>query len=183
MTGEWVMKRSEELIGLSVISIEEGKELGRVSDFIINSIEGSLEFLVVDTGLKYFGVKVLPFNKVEGVGEDAVTVQSRSSISWRLSRKFLDFLKKSDVRVKGTKILTTKGKLVGIVSEFLIDEDSGGEIAGCILIPDEGKGKPGIIPSEEIVTFGKDILVVNEGIENNLLDGFVDSYKQIALTI
>lgn len=177
------MKRSEELLGLSVISIEDGKELGRVSDFIINPAEGSLEFLVVDNGLRYLGVKILPFNRVEGVGEDAVTVQNRSSISWRTSRKFINFLKKSDIRVKGTKILTTKGNLIGTVSEFLIDEESGGEIAGCILAPVEGKGKPGIIPSEDIITFGKDILVVNEGIENRILDELVDSHKQAAAAV
>lgn len=170
------MKTSEELLGLPVISIEEGKELGRVIDYIINPKEGIMEFLVIDCGVRYFGVKILPFNKVIGVGEDAVIIPSRSSMSWRTSRKFLHFLTKNDVQVKGTKILTDKGT----VSEFLVDADSGGEIAGCILSPFEGKGEAGIIPSGEIVTFGRDILVVNDGIESRLIEGLTEFYRQIA---
>lgn len=159
------MKRSEELLGLSVISIEDGKEMGRVSDYVINPEKGLVEYLIIDEGVKYIGIKVLPFKMVEGVGEYAVTVQNATSVTAISDQPEIKSLLEKDVRLNGTRVLTRKGMLIGTVSEFLIDDEAGGKIAGCELSPADNTEKK-IIPSEQIVTFGKDILVVNAGIEN-----------------
>lgn len=159
------MKRSEELLGLSVISIEDGKEMGRVSDYVINPEKGLVEYLIIDEGVKYIGIKVLPFRLVEGVGEYAVTVQNSTSVAALSDQAEIKSLLEKDVRVIGTRVLTRKGMLIGTVSEFLIDDEAAGKIAGCELSPADNTAKA-IIPSEQIVTFGKDILVVNAGIEN-----------------
>lgn len=159
------MKRSEELLGLTVISIEDGKEMGRVSDYVINPEKGLVEYLIIDEGVKYIGIKVLPFRLVEGVGEYAVTIQNSTSVTALSDQAEIKSLLEKDVRVKGTKVLTRKGMLIGTVSEFLVDDEAGGKIAGCELSPVDNTAK-GIIPSEQIVTFGKDILVVNAGIDS-----------------
>lgn len=158
------MKRSEELLGLSVISIEDGKENGCVSDYVINPAKGMVEYLIIDNGYRYMGIKVLPFKMVEGVGEYAVTILSSSSITDLSDESEVNELLEKDVRVKGTKVLTKKGKLIGNVNEFIIDDDDEGKISACEVVqPDGGKG--GFISADLIVTFGKDVLVVSENAE------------------
>lgn len=156
------MKRSEEILELAVISIEDGKEIGRVSDLVINPAKGSVEYLVIDNGSRYTGVKILPFKLVEGVGEYAVTIQSLSSITDLADEPDVNGLLEKNVRVKGTKVLTKKGKLIGSVSEFLIDESNEGKIAACEITPVNGGTGGGMIPADNIITFGKDVLVVGE---------------------
>ncbi|WP_418792041.1 PRC-barrel domain-containing protein [Phosphitispora sp. TUW77] len=156
------MKRSEELLGLSVISIEDGKELGTVSDLIINPDNGLVQYLVVDNGLRYLGIKVLPFRLIEGVGEDAVTIQNSSCIVDLGDEPEIDGLLEKNVRVKGTKVLTRKGKLIGTVSEILVDEDGEGRIDSCEMTPLDDTGSKEIIPSEKIITFGKDVLIIDQ---------------------
>ena len=159
------MKRSEELLGLSVISIEDGKEIGRVSDFVINSAEGMVEYLIIDNGYRYMGIKILPFKMVEGVGEYAVTILSSSSITDLTDEPEANGLLEKNVRVKGIKVLTKKGRLIGSVSEFIIDDDNEGKISSCEVTPISGTGKAGFIATEHIITFGKDVLVVAEDAE------------------
>lgn len=164
------MKRSEELLGLTVISIGDGKEIGLVSDLVINPAEGTVEYLIIDSGIRYIGIKVLPLKMVEGIGEYAVTVQDSSSIIDFAGEPEVSRLLELDVQVKGTKVLTKKGKLIGKVTEFFVDEDNDGKITGCELTPVNDSVAAGIIPAADVVTFGKDVLVVNEGVEDVLTD-------------
>ena len=158
------MKRSEQLLGLSVISIEDGKEMGRVSDYVINPEKGIVDYLIIDEGVKYIGIKVLPFRLIEGVGEYAVTIQNSASVTALSDQTEIKPLLEKDVRVIGTRVLTRKGMLIGTVSEFLIDDEAAGKIAGCELSPADNTAKR-IIPSDQIVTFGKDILVITTEID------------------
>ncbi len=161
------MKRSEELLGLSVISIEDGKELGTVSDLVINADNGLVQYLVVDNGLRYLGIKVLPFRLVEGVGEDAVTIQNSSCIVDLGDEPEINGLLEKNVRVKGTRVMTRKGKMIGIVSEILVDEDSEGRIDACEMTSLNDTGSKEIIPADEIITFGKDVLIINASSETS----------------
>ena len=156
------MKRSEELLELAVISIDDGKEIGRVCDIVINPSKGAVEHLVIDNGSRYTGVKILPFKLVEGVGEYAVTVQSLSSITDLDDEPDVNGLLEKNVRVKGTKVLTKKGKLIGSVSEYLIDDSNEGKIAACEVVPVDGGASSGMISADQIITFGKDVLIVGE---------------------
>jgi uncharacterized protein YrrD len=159
------MKRSEELLGLSVISIEDGTEVGRVSDLVINPVKGTVEYLVIDNGLKYLGIKILPFERVGGVGEYAVTIQTAAAIIDLNEQPEINDLLEKNIRVKGTKVLTIKGKLFGTVNEFIVDEDNEGKIAGCEVIPVRDPDNTGVIAADIIITFGKDVLIVNEEVE------------------
>jgi uncharacterized protein YrrD len=158
------MKRSEELLGLSVISIEDGKENGCVSDYVINPSKGMIEYLIIDNGFRYMGIKILPFKMVEGVGAYAVTILSSSSITDLSDEPDVNELLEKNVRIKNTKVLTKKGKLIGNVSEFIINDDDEGKISACEVVLPNG-GSAGLISSDMIVTFGKDVLVVSEDAE------------------
>ncbi|MHB1167185.1 MAG: PRC-barrel domain-containing protein [Carboxydocellales bacterium] len=171
MIGEYGMKRSEEVLGLSIISISDGREVGQVKDLVVNPDQGAVECLVVENGNRYLGVKVIPFKELEGVGEYAVTVASESAIVDLSEVPHVSSLMERNVQIKGTKVLTKKGRLVGEVSEYIVDEDSSGQITGCLMFTKNGINNNKFIPRDSVVTFGKEILIVVEGVEQTLEDG------------
>ena len=64
------MKKSAEFIGLPVISISEGKELGKVKELLINAASGIVSALVLEIDEKkwYLGAKLIPFESIAGIG-------------------------------------------------------------------------------------------------------------------
>lgn len=171
------MKTTVELLGLPVFSIEEGKESGIVDGIVINPDKGVVEYLIVIKGSKYLGVKALPFASVEGIGEYAVTIQHSSLILNIKDVSNINELLEKDINVKSSKVITPKGKLLGTVDELLINDEKEGEIAGCVLSPANDLIKSGIITMDQIITFGKDILIVKNEVEETLIDNISNPEK------
>lgn len=162
------MKSSQEILGLPVLSIEEGKQIGIVKDLVLNPERGTLDFVLVEDGKWYFGLNSIPFKEVQGIGEYALTVEGRSSLSVITEcAEAVDLLRKN-LRLPGLKVLSKKGRLVGSVSEYFIDENTG-EIMGCQLIPVGSGETSGIIHRKSILTYGSDYLIVEEGVEEKLV--------------
>ena len=162
------MKRSEEILGLSIISISDGREVGRVKDLVVNPEQGAVECLVVENGNRHLGIKVIPFKEVEGIGEYAVTIASEDTIVSLDDVPHVNNLLERNVQVKGTKVLTRKGNFIGEVTEYVVDEDSNGKIVGCQLAAKDDNLNQKYIPKDSVVTFGKDVLVVVEGVASTL---------------
>ncbi|MCL6634340.1 MAG: PRC-barrel domain-containing protein [Peptococcaceae bacterium] len=163
------MKSSQQILGLPVLSIEEGKKIGEVKHLVLNPQRGTLDYLLVEDGAWYLGPKALPFSAVQGIGEFALTIAGRSSLSGISELSGAVDLLEKDLRLPGLKVLSKKGRLVGSISEYFINEDTG-EIAGCQLVPVNGETPAGIIPRKLILTYGRDFLVVEEGVEDRLLE-------------
>lgn len=153
------MKKSAEILGLSIISLGEGKELGTAKDIITDAVKGEVSAIVVEDGKWYLGAKILPFHKIQGIGEYAVTIESSSAVVPLASSEEITRLLAAGNRVKGTKVLTKSGKMQGQVEEIMIDELSG-KISGCEIKLENGDME--VIPAEQVITFGKDILVIGE---------------------
>ena len=70
------MKRSQELIGMPIISIMDGKEIGKVKNLLVNPASGVVDFLTVHNERWTLGIKVLPFAHVGGLGDYAVMTEN-----------------------------------------------------------------------------------------------------------
>jgi uncharacterized protein YrrD len=149
------MKKSVDIIGLPIISINEGQELGKVKDLVINPNGGVVAALIIDDGKWYFGAKLLPFSAVSGIGEYAVTVDSSNLIVNINNAPDLEQLLIADIKVIGAKVLTKDGFIQGKVNEIVID--NAGKIA-CEV--EDDKGQVSHIDSQKILTFGKNVLIV-----------------------
>jgi uncharacterized protein YrrD len=152
------MKKSADILRLPVISISEGKQVGTVKDLVIDAAQGAVVALVVDDGSWYLGAKVVPFNAITGLGESAVTVESTSILIPVATIPRLEQLMSAGVKVIGTRTLTRSGHMGGKVVEISIDET--GRITSCEV--EEGIGDKIQIPMQQIVTFGKDVLIISE---------------------
>lgn len=164
------MKNSQQVLGLPVLSIEEGKQIGLIKHLVLNPELGKVSYLLVEDAAWYLGLKTIPFESVQGIGEFGLTIENRSSLSAVADSPAVIELLEKDLSLPGIKVLSKKGRLVGTVGDFIINENSGG-IVGCQLTLVNNEKPDGIIPRKSILTFGHDFLVVEEGIENVLVAG------------
>ncbi|MFC4184751.1 PRC-barrel domain-containing protein [Saccharococcus thermophilus] len=160
------MKNSAQIIGLPIISISDGAQIGKVKTLVINPEKGSLDFLTVEQEDVQLSLKAIPFKKVVGIGEFAVTVENVHDVIDLSEIPIANQLVNKQIRIKNTKAMTRKGQLLGEVTEFFVDEETG-EIIGVELRVGD---RQAVLPSASILTYGKDILVVSEDAPQSLLD-------------
>ncbi len=164
------MKKSKEIIGLPIITISDGIEVGKVKAVIINADKGAVDYVVVDSGIQILSAKVIPTEYVLGIGEYALTIENEDAIS-DISRipAAIDLIQKN-IQVKGTKVLTKKGRLIGEIGDIYVNEDDNCSIIGLEFIADITQKNIRIIPRDSIITFGKNLVVVKDNVESTLLD-------------
>jgi uncharacterized protein YrrD len=117
--------RSIDIKGLAVFDIASGCEIGKVSELLINAEKKSVQYLVVDVPNWYFGAHVIPFALTEGIGKDAVMIESAIIMKKLNEEPGAIKLVESGVSLIGCKTLTKKGKFIGRISEIYIDENTG----------------------------------------------------------
>lgn len=164
------MKKTQEIIGLPIISISDGMEVGKVKSIIINADKGAIDYIVVDSGIQILSAKIIPTDNILGIGEYAVTIENDGSIN-DISKipSAIDLLQKN-IQVKGTKVLTKKGRLIGEIGDIYVDENECCKITGLEYIADITQKRIRVIPRASVVTFGKNLVVVTDDVENTLLD-------------
>lgn len=164
------MKKAQEIIGLPIITISNGMEVGKVKSVIINASKGAIDYVVVDSGIQVLSVQVIPSENILGIGEYALTIENEDAMKDISTVPEAVNLVKENIQITGTKILTKKGTLIGEVGDIYIDEEDSCKIAGLGYITDANNDKVRIIPRESVITFGKNLLVVEDDVESKLLD-------------
>jgi len=159
------MKKSQEIIGLPVFSILDGRKIGQVKDLVINPEEGKLDFILVSNGSWYVGARVLPYKAVMGIGEHAVTTESEHLLSNINDTASANTLLQRNIELKGNRVLTNKGNLIGVVSEYEVDETSG-KITRLEYKTAQDESKIDIIEAADVLTYGTDVIVVRERQDN-----------------
>jgi uncharacterized protein YrrD len=153
------MKKSVDILGLPVISISEGSELGTAKSLVINPAQGSVAALVVDDGKWYLGAKLLPYSAIAGLGESAITVESAGSVVPVSGAPDLEKLLAAGVAVIGARVLTKTGRIQGKITEIAIDD--AGKIVSCEI--EETDGEVTHLPTQRVFTFAKDVVIVADG--------------------
>jgi len=163
------MKTSQQIIGLPVVSISDGNEIGKVKNVMINAVKGTVDFFVIDSAMRSLAGGVVPVGKVLGIGADALTILEADDVSDIVKIPAAIDLLQKNITVRGTRVLTRKGSLLGEVGDVFVNEDESCAIIGVEFVPGNSKVTAGIIPRNSIITFGKNLLVVEEGFTENLL--------------
>lgn len=158
------MKTSKQILSLPIISINDGKELGTVKSLVVNPEFGTIDFITVYHEDWQISVKAVPFNKVIGIGDFAVTIESETNIIDLTEIPNANTLVTKNIKVNGARILSKKGQLIGKVAEYYVNEDNGSIIALDLIV---NENEEVALASEHVLTFGKDILIVNEGAPGN----------------
>ncbi len=164
------MKNSLEIISQPIISISEGNQIGNVKSIVINPEKGSVDFLTIEHEDWQVSVKAIPFKKVIGIGEYAITVENDNAVIDLNEIPIANTLVNKKIKITNTKVMTRKGQLLGEVSEYYIDEENGNIIAMQLGVA----GKDIILKAEAVLTFGKDILVVVENASDYYIENIED---------
>lgn len=152
------MKKSNEVIKLPIISISAGDQLGQVNSLVINPEKFSVDFLTIQQEDWQVSVKAIPFKKVIGIGEYAVTVENESSVIDLNEIPIANQLLNKKVGIIGSKIMTRKGELLGEILEYYLNDDNG-ELMGLSI---KAGQKDVILPISSVITLGKEMVIVNE---------------------
>lgn len=180
------MKKSKEIIGLPVLDITEGGVLGKIEALVIDPETGTVPYFLLERPRWYAEMRFLDFKNVIGIGDYAVTTENKDNVSvitW--NKQALELLEK-DVRVLEAKVLSRKGTMLGTVKEIIIDESTG-RIEGCEIAPVNGNEQWQRVPRSDILTFGKNHLVVQElggepvPVEEDILDLFKEEQQKFLL--
>lgn len=153
------MRKSADYIGLPVISIDAGAELGVISRLVVDPGNGKVVGAAVQ-GSWYEAPRFLPYGSIRSVGQDAVMVDKETCLVPFTGLSELEPVLRADVQIKGATVLNSRGTKVGTVKEYEVDEASG-NIAGYQLEEsDAGRER---IPAEQVLTLGRHLVIVSEG--------------------
>lgn len=164
------MKNSAQIIGLPIISISDGVQVGIVKSLVINPEKGSIDFLTIEHEDWHGSVKAIPFKKVIGIGEFAVTIEGDNAVIDLNEIPIANQLVNKKIKLKNTRVMTRKGELIGEINEYFIDEETG-QILGMDL---KTSNQDVAISAEFVLTYGKDIIIVKEEASNNFLGNIFD---------
>lgn len=151
------MKKSVDILGLPVISITEGRELGMSKTLLIDAPNRVVAAITIEDEDWYRGVKLIPYDNVIAVGEDAVTINNSENILTLDAAGDFETLLDDNIRVIGTKAITRSGVIQGTISEIFIGED--GSIEKCEITTPEGMASE--VTADQVSIFGKEVTVIS----------------------
>lgn len=153
------MIRSKDIVGLPIYTLAEGKDIGKITEILVNPSRGLVVALAIENTSK-----IVSFASIKSIGKDAVVIDSASQFMELSENRNIERWK--DIKIMDSKVITSSGQFMGQVSDFLIDILTG-KIISCLATDPEGEKL--VISASRIVTFGKDALIIVEpGIEEVL---------------
>lgn len=155
------MKKSVEILGLPVISITEGRELGMSKTLLIDAKNGSIAAITIEDEDWYRGVKLLPYSSVIAIGNDAVTVTNSENILTLEDAGDYEAMLDANIKIIGTKAITKSGTIQGKVVEIYVGDT--GKIEKCEIEASDGSLSE--IIAEQISIFGKQVTVIDSDLE------------------
>ena len=151
------MKKSVDILGLPVISITEGRELGMSKTLLIDAPNRVVAAITIEDEDWYRGVKLIPYDNVIAVGDDAVTVNHSENILTLDAAGDFETLLDDNIRVIGTKAITRTGVIQGTITEIFIGKD--GSIEKCEITAPEGSTSE--VTADQVSILGKEVTVIS----------------------
>lgn len=178
------MKKSKRFTSLSVISLEEGRQIGAVKGLLVDPAGKKVAALIIEQKGWFKEQRFIPYHKVYSVGNDAITIEKNSFVEKADNLSGIVKLLKEKTNVTGSKIVAENGTMLGYVDEYYVDLATGA-IAGLEfsgnLINSVLNGKA-FLDIAHVRTIGKDVTIItNEGLENifKLEGGLQETVKNI----
>ena len=166
------MKKSVEILGLPIISITEGRELGLSKSLLIDAKNGLVAAITIEDEDWYRGVKLIPYESVIAIGADAVTITHSENILKLEDAGDYEALLDENIRVIGTRAITKNGIIQGTVTEIFVGDD--GRIEKCEITAPDGVATE--VTAEQISIFGKQVTVIESELEKKteLISPYID---------
>lgn len=125
-------RRGKDLIGMPVITIQEGRRLGEVTALLVRREDTTVA--AVRIGSQFAPGPAVPFGNLRLVGVDAILVESAAVLEPALPT---EVVRELDDAVTGRAVLTASGERIGSVSGFWVNT-ADGRIAAYRVRPEAG---------------------------------------------
>ncbi|NOV04132.1 PRC-barrel domain-containing protein [Paenibacillus planticolens] len=156
------MRRAHDLIGLPVLTVDSGKQIGQVKDILIDP-EWNIRGIILEAKMWLSSLRYVPWDGVVAAGEDAVTIPNdKVIIEFEHAEECHAFLEGSRA-IKGLPVVTIGGDKLGVVEDVYLTQDWGKQIVGYELsegfISDLKEGRRWL-PMPDSATKGEDAIIV-----------------------
>lgn len=149
------MRRTREIVGLPVLNLRSGDQIGWVQDVVFDEDSRKISGVLLENAHIFHSSKGIPREVVAAVGKDALTVsdhvvQDILGIKW--SEKV------------GNQVFTQGGEAKGTIEDVFLDDSAENVIGFEVsdgLFSDLVEGR-GTILQENVMVDGKDVLIVED---------------------
>lgn len=160
------MVKLQQLIGLPVLVMKNGKRMGKVRDAWFDEQWRLIGLIMESGGLFTSTVKTVPWNEVMACGEDAVLIAAEKSVRRVKTSEILRSFLTGVVRMKDMPVVTVQGLQLGRVSDVYFYPFQGTQVIGYELtdgfISDLLEGRRWLRAPQELdaVLLGEDAIIV-----------------------
>ncbi len=159
----------KEIRGMPVVSVAEGKELGKVDALLVDVDAGKVRWLQLGKGGFFGETRVIPVDAVQAIGENAITVDSETSAVRIDEVAEAQEMSRDKRRIVGNRVLTNKGRLLGEIRDYEVDDET-------FQITRYEVGKGDLLGTRSqtaiagyVLTIGPDAVLVDAAIESEWL--------------
>ncbi|MBA4493008.1 PRC-barrel domain-containing protein [Paenactinomyces guangxiensis] len=155
------MRKSQEVIGLSVVHLHSGKKLGTVCDLLFDGSQ-QLRGLLVENGSFFKKRRYIPADRVTSIGKDAVIVDNKDAILPLdpIVEQWTGILS-GQKKLKGRSVLLSNGYEIGMIENVYFLEEMGTLIGYEIsdgILSDLRQGRK-MLKSSQPLIWGEDVLI------------------------
>ena len=157
------MARYEFIKGLPVITMAEGKQIGKIDDLVIDPERKAVGWLRLRSGgMGMLGGERLWVSTaaIHGVGDDAVTINAEADARTPADAPEAVALVKAKRGVIGSKVLTENGEHVGEVRDYEFDPITFALTSLSVPPAMNTVGEIRTIAGDKVLTIGEDMIVV-----------------------
>lgn len=147
-------EKLSRILGLRLLAIKEGADCGEIREVVLDVEAKSVKYLVLDTGRGCFGFRVLPNEKISGMGRDFAITSSSEFVSDIWTNQEAIALSYTDSDLIGARVVSDLGDVIGKIVDFEF-ELAEGSITSYIM--ENGS----VLPFESIVTLSRGIVFVD----------------------
>lgn len=165
-----MLVKGKNVIGLDIISIDEGKKIGSVEDIIYDPEENKVEALLVRSSSLFKDAQVILLENVNTIGKNAVMIQSEQALQKSSNvDKNIAHIAEDNTYLTRTKVVTEQGVVLGTVSDIYFDAFSGKVIELEVSQGTFRNLQSGIkrVKVSDIITIGEDATIVKSYTEES----------------
>lgn len=161
--------KASDVIGRQITVREGGSVIGKIRDLVVDPSGREVIGIMLADGI-LSGSRVAPWKAVQAFGPDSVVIDVAKSVVKAAALPEIKGVLDSKNRIKGLRLLTTKGRELGKIADFLFDESTGDlvgyELSGRVF-SDAFGGTP-FLPTPQWIEFGKDVAFVDPDVESTV---------------
>ena len=141
---------ASEFMSMPIFATAEGKEVGKVKDILFDPSQQALLGLMVTTNGKGDALMFLQRQFIRGIGKDAITVESVTSLQPFETQVRANEVVESGICLPGKNVITEGGDALGKVEGYTTT-------AGKL-----GFGDKNEISARRVLTIGEDAMIVSQ---------------------